>query len=153
PRKRAKITTGATERVNTGCGHLYITVNRDEYGICEVFSHLGKTGACASAQLEATCRLISLALRSGADVASIVKQLRGIRCSSIAWEEGKSILSCADAIASVLAGHIPGGEQGKPVLQDYGLAKNIAGQCPDCSSILIFQEGCFICQACGYTKC
>ena len=152
PRKRPKTTTGATERVNTGCGHLYITVNRDEHGICEVFSHLGKTGACGSAQLEANCRLISLALRSGADVASIVKQLRGIRCSSISWEDGKSILSCADAIASVLEKYIPGAET-KLKVQDYGLAKNIAGQCPDCSSMLIFQEGCFICQACGYTKC
>jgi ribonucleoside-diphosphate reductase alpha chain len=118
----------------------------------EVFSALGKAGGCASAQLEANCRLISLALRSGADVASIVKQLRGIRCSSISWEDGKSILSCADAIASVLEKYIPGDET-KLKVQDYGLAKNIAGQCPDCSSMLIFQEGCFICPACGYTKC
>jgi len=152
PRKRAKVTTGVTEKVTTGCGHLYITVNRDEHGICEVFSHLGKTGACASAQLEATCRLISLALRSGADVASIVKQLRGIRCSSIAWEEGKAVLSCADAIASVMEKHVPG-YNSKQKLEDYGLAKNIAGQCPDCSSTLVYQEGCFICPACGYTKC
>jgi len=152
PRKRAKITSGITERVTTGCGYIYVTVNRDDYGICEVFSHLGKTGGCAAAQLEATCRLISLALRSGIDVASAVRQLRGIRCPSIAWEEGKSILSCADAIASVLEKHTTGYD-GKPKAEDYGLAKNLAGQCPDCSNMLIYQEGCFICPACGYTKC
>jgi ribonucleoside-diphosphate reductase alpha chain len=152
PRKRSKITTGITERVTTGCGYIYVTVNSDERGICEVFSTLGKAGGCASAQLEATCRLISLALRSGVDVASVVRQLRGIRCPSIAWEEGKSILSCADAIASVLEKHISG-DDNKPKLEDYGLAKNLAGQCPDCGNLLVYQEGCFICPSCGYTKC
>jgi len=153
PRKRSKITTGITERVTTGCGYIYVTVNSDERGICEVFSTLGKSGGCASAQLEATSRLISLALRSGIDVTAAVRQLRGIRCPSIAWEEGKSVLSCADAIASVLEKHINGGDDNKPKLEDYGLAKNLAGQCPDCGNLLIFQEGCFICPSCGYTKC
>ena len=152
PRKRSKVTTGITERVTTGCGSLYVTVNSDEQGIFEVFSNLGKAGGCASAQLEATCRLISLALRAGVEVASLVRQLRGIRCPSIAWEQGKSILSCADAIASVLEKHTTGYD-GKPRPEDYGLAKNLAGQCPECSNMLIYQEGCFICPACGYTKC
>ena len=152
PRKRSKITTGITEMVNTGCGHLYVTVNSDEQGILEVFSHLGKTGGCATAQLEAICRLISIALRAGVDVSSIFHQLRGIRCPSLAWEEGKSILSCADAIASVLEKHTTGYD-GKPRLEDYGLSKNPAGQCPDCGTLLVYEEGCFKCPSCGYTKC
>ncbi len=152
PRERAKVTTGVTERVTTGCGYIYVTVNSDEHGICEVFSTLGKAGGCASAQLEATCRLISVALRAGLDVASIVRQLRGIRCPSIAWEEGKAVLSCADAIASVLEKHIKGGGS-KPKPEDYGVPRNIAGQCPECGGLLIYQEGCFKCPACGYTKC
>ncbi|MCK4697917.1 MAG: TSCPD domain-containing protein, partial [Dehalococcoidia bacterium] len=152
PRKRAKTTSGVTEKVTTGCGNLYVTVNSDDEGICEVFSSLGKTGGCASAQLESICRLISLALRSRVDVASIVRQLRGIRCPSIAWEKGKSILSCADAIASVLEKHTTGYD-GKPRPEDYGLVKNLAGQCPDCGNLLVYQEGCFVCPSCGYTKC
>jgi ribonucleoside-diphosphate reductase alpha chain len=152
PRKRSKVTSGITERVTTGCGYIYVTVNSDEQGICEVFSTLGKAGGCASAQLEATCRLISLALRSRVDVAKVVRQLRGIRCPSIAWEEGKSILSCADAIASVLEKHTTGYD-GKLKLEDYGVTKNLAGQCPDCGNLLVYQEGCFICPSCGYTKC
>jgi ribonucleoside-diphosphate reductase alpha chain len=158
PRKRSKVTTGVTERVSTGCGYIYVTVNSDEQGIFEVFSHLGKAGGCAVAQLEATCRLISLALRAGVEVSSVVKQLRGIRCPSIAWEEGKSILSCADAIASVLEKHINGGTASPPVKEhagagDNGAPKNLAGQCPDCGNLLVYQEGCFICPSCGYTKC
>ncbi|MCK4274802.1 MAG: vitamin B12-dependent ribonucleotide reductase, partial [Dehalococcoidales bacterium] len=108
PRKRPAETTATVARVSTGCGSLYITVAYDELGIFEVFATLGKSGACAAAQLEAICRLITLALRSGVDVASVVKQLRGIRCPSVAWENGKAILSCADAIASVLEKHVGG---------------------------------------------
>jgi ribonucleoside-diphosphate reductase alpha chain len=151
PRKRPAETKGVVTKVNTGCGSLYITVAYDDQGICEVFSTLGKSGACAAAQLEAICRLISLALRSGVDVAQVVKQLRGIRCPSVSWESGKSILSCADAIASVLEKHI--NSEDRPILEDYGLAKNLAGQCPECSNMLVYQEGCYHCLACGYTKC
>ena len=158
PRKRPTETKGTITKVNTGCGSLYITVAYDEKGIFEVFATLGKSGGCASAQLEATCRLITLALRSGIDVASVVKQLRGIRCPSIAWEKGKSILSCADAIASVLEKHISGevpppqAEETAPPDNNHP-PKNLAGQCPDCGNLLVYQEGCFICPACGYTKC
>jgi ribonucleoside-diphosphate reductase alpha chain len=151
PRKRPSETRGTITKVNTGCGSLYITVAYDDKGIFEVFSTLGKSGACAIAQLEAICRLITLALRSGVDVAQVVKQLRGIRCPSISWEGGKSILSCADAIASVLEKHIT--DEARPALEDYGLAKNMAGQCPECSNMLVFSEGCYHCPACGYTKC
>jgi ribonucleoside-diphosphate reductase alpha chain len=166
PRERPTETTGAITKVSTGCGSLYITVAYDDKGIFEVFATLGKAGGCASAQLEATCRLITLALRSGVDVASVVKQLKGIRCPSIAWEDGKSILSCADAIAGVLEKHI-GAESGKGEESsklDVALkspeggngadaVKNLAGQCPDCGNLLVYQEGCYICPSCGYTKC
>ncbi|MEE9401066.1 MAG: TSCPD domain-containing protein, partial [Dehalococcoidia bacterium] len=165
PRERPIITTGVTEKVATGCGNLYITVNYDEEGrLCEVFCALGKAGGCASAQLEAITRLISLALRSGVEVESVIKHLRGIRCPSIAWDRGHAILSCPDAIAGVLETHQSdsgvevkrkanreGNPKGKT--KGGGGIKNTAGQCPDCGGLLVFQEGCFICQACGYTKC
>jgi len=160
PRKRPKVTTGVTERVNTGCGYIYVTVNFDSQGISEVFSTLGKAGGCAAAQLEAISRLTSLALRSGIDIDSIVKQLRGIRCPSIAWEQGHAILSCADAIASVLEKYIREKTATKEKTtnpntpsQNPEMVKSWAGQCPDCGGPLIYQEGCNICLACGFTKC
>jgi len=155
PRKRPKVTTGVTERVNTGCGYIYVTVNFDSQGISEVFSTLGKAGGCAAAQLEAISRLTSLTLRSGIDIDSIVKQLRGIRCPSIAWEQGHAILSCADAIASVLEKYIREKTATNPDTpsQNPEMVKSWAGQCPDCGGPLIYQEGCNICLACGFTKC
>ena len=164
PRERCKVTTGITEKVQTGCGTIYVTVNSDEQGICEVFSHLGKAGGCAVAQLEATCRLISLALRTGVDLNSIVKQLKGIRCPSPCWDSGKSVLSCGDAIASVLEKYLPGKTNSNgngncdsshvtAKSLDLGSLKNTAGQCPECATLLCYTEGCFVCPGCGYTKC
>ena len=167
PRKRPKVTRGITERVSTGCGYIYVTLNFDEHGVVEVFSTLGKAGGCAGAQLEAISRLISLSLRSGLDLSSVVKQLRGIRCPSIAWEQGHAITSCADAIASVLQKYIKGDggngsdAQSSEVIADTEtsqsgnseVVRSAAGQCPECGGPLIYQEGCNICLNCGFTKC
>lgn len=144
PRRRPLRTSGVTERVNTGCGRLYVTVNYDEEGICEVFAHMGKAGGCAASQIEAIGRLISLALRSGVKLESVVKQLRGIRCPVPSWQQGKQVLSCADAIAQVLASlaHISYSEEGQ-----------ITGACPDCGGILISEGGCQICRSCGFSRC
>jgi len=156
PRKRPKTTRGITERVSTGCGYIYVTVNFDDQGISEVFSTLGKAGGCAAAQLEAISRLVSLALRSGIDVDSVVRQLRGIRCPSIAWEQGHAVMSCADAIASVLEKHIKketASNSEIPQSENPEMIKSWAGQCPECGGTLIYQEGCNICLNCGFTKC
>ncbi len=166
PRKRPNVTFGVTEKMTTGCGTLYITVNSDERGICEVFTSLGKSGGCASAQLEAIARLISMSLRAGMSAQSVAKNLKGIRCPSIAWAGGHAVLSCADAIGTVLERHMnhqlphthqTGSDPGtapsngdNPALNAGGI---MGGQCPECGGMLVYQEGCHICYGCGYTKC
>lgn len=102
PRKRPKVTQGYSERMPTGCGNLYIQVNHDEQGLCEIFPTLGHTGGCACAQLEAIGRLVSVCLRCDVDVDVIVQQLNGIRCPSPAMDGENKVLSCADAISKVL---------------------------------------------------
>ena len=153
PRSRPKVTRGVTERVNTGCGNMYVTVNFDEQGVCEAFATLGKAGGCAAAQLEATSRLISNALRCGLDLSSVVKNLRGIRCPSISWEQGRAVTSCADAIASVLEKYVTEAEGVATPHHAIEGEVSITSQCPDCGGVLIHQEGCSICTSCGYTKC
>ena len=161
PRPRPQVTVGRTEKVQTGCGNLYVTVNWDETGMCEVFTSMGKSGGCAASQSEALSRLISMALRAGVDPAAVVKQLRGIRCPSPAWAEGGKVLSCADAVGIVLE-HAVGCEPGAelPLLEGSLLVTKtgddldyLSGACPECGSALEHESGCAVCRACGYSKC
>ncbi len=101
PRTRPEVTIGVTEKVKIGCGNLYITVNSDDNGICEIFTNLGRAGGCPS-QSEATSRLISIALRAGVDITEIIEQLRGIRCHSTLRQKDLKVLSCPDAIGRAL---------------------------------------------------
>ncbi len=144
PRPRPDTTSGITERINTGCGKLYVTVNWDDHGFCEVFASMGKAGGCAYSQIEATGRLISLALRSGVKMESIIRQLMGIRCPSPMWANGEQIVSCSDAIAKVLNHNAHAN-----ITQDYSLM----GACPDCGASVEHEGGCIVCRSCGFSRC
>ncbi len=174
PRHRPPFTQGVTQKIPTGCGNLYITINENEEGICEVFSTMGKSGGCAASQSEAVSRMVSLALRSGVSIDSIIKQVKGIRCPSPAWGEGGSILSCPDAVGRALERYHKDGmgrpqQHHKPKLAGaqptvgyassdcaVGGSKNHLGlcpECPDCGGLLEFGEGCAFCRGCGFSKC
>ncbi|MFC1607571.1 adenosylcobalamin-dependent ribonucleoside-diphosphate reductase, partial [Candidatus Latescibacterota bacterium] len=172
PRPRPSITKGTTEKLQTGCGNLYVTVNQDEDGLCEVFCQMGRSGGCTASQSEAISRLISLALRSGVEIDEIVAQLKGIRCPSPIWHNGKLILSCSDAMATALSHQLETSTGNStadelPVFsQDADFVKlakelstnkkargEMAGVCPDCGGVLEHTEGCLVCRVCGFSKC
>ena len=171
PRPRPTITQGFTEKVKIGCGNLYITVNYDENGICEVFTSTGRHGGCPS-QSEAISRLTSIALRSGVDIKAILEQLRGIRCPSTIRQQGMCVTSCPDAIAKTI----------EKVMKMQNFAANPATKteniekkppqpvenkpapkkdedkhtmifCPECGTKIEHAGGCVICPNCGYSKC
>jgi ribonucleoside-diphosphate reductase alpha chain len=165
---------GVTERVRTGHGNTYITINYDqEKQPFEVFTTLGKAGSCDSANLEAITRLVSLALRSGVLAEDIVDQLQGITCHPV-WDQGVMVRSGPDALAQVLRKHTL--QESDETVEPYGaqLGLEIANtavsntemtkeikqpvsavgfSCPECSGPVAFQEGCVICQACAWNQC
>lgn len=163
PRQRPEITHGITQRLETGCGHMYVTINTDTHGACEVFVQMGKVGGCASAQLEAIARLSSLALRSSIRIEAIIRQLKGIRCQSPMWHKGKMITSCGDAVGQALENflslhankelkslHIS--MDGESTSTDDA-TRPMAATCPDCGSAIEHLEGCLKCPSCGWSKC
>jgi ribonucleoside-diphosphate reductase alpha chain len=173
PRNRPTRTYGVTERVKTGEGTLYVTINEDENGICEVFSTIGKAGGNAAAQSEAISRLISLALRSGIEPREVVKHLKGISGPMPVWEGngGGQILSTPDAIGKVLERYIEEREkEGTRLFRDAGpstpkIMKGIPKKglaydgpktstaCPECGTNVEHVSGCVVCYNCGWSKC
>ncbi len=155
PRPRPSVTHGRTYKTKTGCGTLYVNINSDSYGFCEVFTQMGKSGGCAASNAEAVSRLVSLALRSGIDPSTVVEQLRGIRCPIPTWHEGEMVLSCADAIARVIEKAMKevAGIESQPQLSYTGLDMGYCPQCPDCGGIMENEGGCSVCKVCGYSKC
>ncbi len=177
PRPRPTVTTGFTEKVQIGCGNLYVTVNYDERGICEVFTNTGRGGGCPS-QSEATSRLVSIALRSGMDERAIIEQLKGIRCPTTIKHKDLKVTSCPDAIAKVIqkvyslkfSGKDPISQKLESLAADmesgcdfscadcgekFTCTKKDEGKslCPECSAVLEHEGGCVTCRNCGYSKC
>ena len=156
PRPRPEITSGITERVKIGCGNLYITVNYDDKGICEVFTNTGKTGGCPS-QSEATARLVSLSLRSGISTDALVDQLKGIRCPSTIRQSGMKCTSCPDAIAKAIEKVAKQQKfETSVAVPEKPKEEAVAGKmkfCPECGERLEHEGGCVMCRNCGYSKC
>ena len=165
PRVRPVSTNGETRRIRTGEGSLYITINEDEKGLCEVFTTIGKAGGNAAAQSEAISRLISLALRSGVNPRSVVRQLKGISGPDPTWENGLLILSTPDAIGKALDDYLKEKEQHldtdassfddqKPLITmaPSKLDTQIS-TCGEGSHDLVNENGCIVCRQCGWSKC
>jgi len=176
PRPRPDVITGRTQKILTGYGALYVTVNEDEKGLFEVFAQIGRGGGYTASFTEGIARLASLCLRSGVPVDEIIDQLEGIRSPRIAVDHGERVYSIPDAIAKAIKRHIGMQKTGvQPPVETYDelggavetdvelekesrdaaelLRKGLNPECPECGKSLVFEEGCVKCHACGYSEC
>ncbi len=101
PRPRPKVTTGRTERVETPRGRIYVVVNEDELGVCEVFVH------SFDVEAEACGRLASLALRAGVDPREVIEQLWRVQSKEVAFDRSADgtvvrVTTIAQAVALAL---------------------------------------------------
>jgi ribonucleoside-diphosphate reductase alpha chain len=147
-RARPDIVQGFTQKVATGLGMMYLTVNEVDGQPFEVFATIGKSGRSITAKAEAIGRLVSLALRSGIHVRDVVNQIKGIGGEHPIFKEKGLLLSIPDAIAWVLERRYLANE--KVVSKEHDFEKEC---CPECGEELVFQEGCLICPACAFSRC
>lgn len=153
--KRPLALRGVTEKIKTGYGNLYVTVNYKDNRPFEVFAHIGKSGYTTMADTEAICRMISLTLRAGVGVAQVIRQLRGIGGSNPVFSEGAKISSIPDAIAQVLERQLTPSQQALELATSGGeeVTPQPSEICPSCSSPMLFDSGCYCCRSCGYSTC
>src|SRR5881628_3121804 len=98
-RSRPDLLKGATRRVETPLGTMYVNITEDDKGQpFEVFISLGKAGGALMADVEAIGRLISLALRSGIPLREVYRQLRGISSDRVVGLGPNKVMSVPDAI-------------------------------------------------------
>jgi ribonucleoside-diphosphate reductase alpha chain len=118
---------------------------------------LGKSGGDEKADAEALGRLISLYLQHGGDIESVISTLKGIKGKYVSWDEGTQLLSIPDAIAKALElltlNHVV--KESSIPIEPEGMGFISEGAtCPDChESALVFENGCYHCSNCGYSKC
>lgn len=172
PRPRPQVTSGETHRIETGYGTMYVTINRDENGLHEVFATVGKSGGFTESMVEAVARQASLALRVGADVEEVIDQMDDIRSPYTGFDNGEQIQSIPDGIATALKRYL-NGRPAEPKTDEVELTADVeetiemsdggveavieAGEnpeCPECGQLSIeFKEGCKTCSDCGWSRC
>ncbi|MCS7218403.1 MAG: ribonucleoside-diphosphate reductase [Thermus sp.] len=143
-----------------------VTVNMLGDRPIEVILTSGKAGDEANADSEALGRVVSIALQYGVPPEALIRTLRGINGGLYGTYQGRLVSSKADLIAVALetvpeafkgTPRAPGGEEVEkalPTLSGGGLSLPGASPCPACGEkALVREEGCWNCQACGYSKC
>ncbi len=176
PRARPDVITGRTQKILTGYGALYVTINEDDKGLFEIFAQIGRGGGYTASFTEGIARLVSLCLRSGVPVDEIIDQLEGIRSPRIAVDHGERVYSIPDAVAKAVKRHIGMQKSGVvPPVETFDelggavetdvelekesrsagemLKKGLNPECPECGKQLIYEEGCVKCHSCGYSEC
>ena len=143
--ERPKMLTGTTIKMKIPQGSLYVTANKNGDDIIrETFVTLGKSGGDEKADAEALGRLISLYLQHGGNINEVIQTLKGIQGRDVSWDNGQQLLSVPDAVAKALASL-----SGTTLQKEQELK-----HCPDCGEAgIVFENGCYRCQACGYSKC
>lgn len=161
---------GATYVKQIACGHLYITINRDENdNLVEVFIDPGKSGGC-SANAECLGRYASACMRAGLKIEDIVDVTKGVKCDACTKVKGSGIkpidgLSCGDVIARTIqeeynryhkcgnsCAQCPNkcSKGTEPVKTQTEQKKHT---CPECGNEIAFEGGCMVCKNCGFSKC
>lgn len=168
---------GVTQRIQTGYGKVYVTINVDSNGNpFELIANIGNSGGYTNSFTESLAKTCSIALRSGVDPEEIVTELRGTRSPKIAWHGGEQIQSIPDAIGYALM-KVIGGEvtsrRSEGVDTDVSAVKTKRSdktsdgddtqsliesgespECPSCGSLsLYYSEGCKTCESCGWSEC
>lgn len=167
PKTRPYCLEGFTFKIKLDMGgrleNTYITVTTVDNRPYEIFvyGNVRDADQIIAQYIDTVSRLISLSLRSGAPLDTVITQLRKVPCSHI--------FSIPHKIADILQEFLPGGPElnntelscqtsnipTKTVLQQAYQQPSSVETCPSCFQVycLTRSEGCLKCTVCGWSKC
>lgn len=164
---------GFKRKITTGCGTVHLEVYSDETSgePQETFINIGSGGGCER-NYQFISRLMSLALRAGVPIESIIDQAMSIRPCTAYMNRTKSKhdtskgTSCPSAIGYALKDLMSKIDDMRSddvdeemELEDVAPVVNVktevnnGAKCPQCGEKLAFEGGCNTCKACGWSKC
>lgn len=150
---RPIILSGKTAKMATAMGSLYVTLNCSEEGRpFECFIEMGRAGSDIKTFTEALARLISISMRAGLSLETIIKQLKDIRGTVYGFGPTR-VQSVPDAIAKCLLELMSDNLQ---VTEDtLEVSKRPHFEiCPECGvAAFIRESGCGHCTNCPYSDC
>ena len=144
-----------TEKRNSSCGKLYITIGEVDSKPHTVLIK-NKGGGC-TAMIQTVAELTAAMLRWKIPRWELVRILNGIKCEACLKNPKADGRSCSDIIGKVLRENYPDEEipnkydEVEIAEQSTVVINKIA--CPKCGKSLIFSEGCRSCPECGYSHC
>lgn len=152
-----------THKFRVGEQEGYLTVGLYEDGRPgEIFITVSKQGSTISGLMGAVAQLTSVALQYGVPLETLVRQMRNTRFEP-AGPTGNPNIPFATSIVDYIFRWLgqrflteasgKGGTAAKPLPTYAPRAEATGVACPECGSILFYQEGCLICRSCGYTRC
>lgn len=163
---------GLKRTLQTGCGTLHCSAffDPDTGDALELYLSRGSTGGCALF-MTGLSRMISLSLRGGVDIYSIVDQLQSAGvCPSYAVRSatrhdtskgsccptaiGYALLDMYDEMREIIGIENDDDEVVVKAIQQKSRDKaDNAPKCPECGGDLTFEGGCNVCKSCGWSKC
>ena len=174
---------GYKRKIVNGCGDFSEQIFFDDFTgePLENYIAMGDGGGC-SRNLEAISRLISLALRGGIHISEVIKQLKKVhscpayRARKIQKGDTSIGTSCPSAIGyaieelcnkindnlfdSTEADDSSIFDDSNHIIIESCYEDNESEEdlttkptCPECGEPLVFEGGCNICKACGWSKC
>ncbi|HUF54372.1 MAG TPA: vitamin B12-dependent ribonucleotide reductase [Dehalococcoidia bacterium] len=120
----------------------------------ELFVKINKEGSTVSGLADAVAKIASIARQYGVPLEELAPKLRNTRFEPAGPTGNPAIpwaTSVIDYVFHWLQRKFALGEDedGEPVVE----AGSSGVGCPDCGSLLAYQEGCLVCRNCGYNRC
>jgi ribonucleoside-diphosphate reductase alpha chain len=149
-----------THKFRVGEQEGYITVGLyDDGRPGEIFVKINKEGSTVSGLTDAVAKLASIALQYGVPLDDLAPKMRNTRFEPYG-PTGNPQVPWATSVVDYIFHWLQvrfGVEQGTGNAEEGAALKMRAGDsgvgCPDCGSVLAYQEGCLVCRSCGYNRC